>query len=94
MKISINFKAVKLDSEVHNFRKKTFDYVRKDLTPQNEYWQVDKITDRIQKIEAYCKEKSGRKLKKNAMPVREAVMVIKEDVTMKDLHTLSKKIRA
>lgn len=92
MKTSINFKAVKSDSETHNFRKKTFDYIRKDLSPKNEYWQEQKIADRIQKIEAYCKEKSGRKLQKNAMPIREAVVVIKENTTMQDLHNLSKRL--
>ncbi|MCU7614846.1 hypothetical protein N0B16_10395 [Chryseobacterium sp. GMJ5] len=92
MKTSINFKAVKSDSETHNFRKKTFDYIRKDLTPKNEYWMEQKITDRIQKIEAYCKEKSGRKLQKNAMPVREAVVVIKEDTTMLELQNLAKRL--
>lgn len=92
MKTSINFKAVKSDSETHNFRKKIFDYIRKDLTPKNEYWQEQKIADRLQKIETYCKEKSGRKLQKNAMPIREAVVVIKENTTMQDLHNLSKKL--
>lgn len=92
MKTSINFKAVKSDSETHNFRHKTFDYIRKDLTPKNEYWQEQKIADRIQKIEIYCKEKSGRKLQKNAMPVREAVVVIKENTTIQDLHNLSKRL--
>ncbi|MEF9478822.1 hypothetical protein OWR28_14865 [Chryseobacterium sp. 1B4] len=93
MKTSINFKAVKADSEIHNFRKKTFDYIRKDLTHKNEYWLEDKIADRVQKIEAYCKEKSGRKLQSNAMPIREAVVVIKEDTTMKDLHDLANKLQ-
>ncbi|MBD3904809.1 hypothetical protein NAL32_08675 [Chryseobacterium sp. Ch-15] len=92
MKTSINFKAVKSDSETHNFRKKTFDYIRTDLTPKNEYWMEQKIADRIQKIEAYCKEKSGRKLQKNAMPVREAVVVIKEDTTMLELQNLAKRL--
>ena len=92
MKTSINFKVVKSDSETHNFRKKTFDYIRKDLTPKNEYWMEQKIADRIQKIEAYCKEKSGRKLQKNAMPVREAVVVIKEDTTMLELQNLAKRL--
>jgi len=92
MKTSINFKAVKFDSETHNFRKKTFDYIRKELTPKNEYWQEQKIADRMQKIETYCKEKSGRKLQKNAMPIREAVVVIKENTTMQDLHNLSKRL--
>lgn len=92
MKTSINFKVVKSDSETHNFRKKTFDYIRKDLTPRNQYWMEQKIADRIQKIEAYCKEKSGRKLQKNAMPVREAVVVIKEDTTMLELQNLAKRL--
>ena len=92
MKISINFKAAKSDSEIHNFRKKSFDYIRKDLTPKNEYWMEQKIADRLLKIESYCKEKSGRKLQKNAMPVREAVVVIKENTTMQDLHNLSKRL--
>ncbi|WP_185249582.1 hypothetical protein [Chryseobacterium bernardetii] len=92
MKTSINFKAVKSDSETHNFRKKTFDYIRKDLTSKNEYWMEQKIADRIQKIEGYCKEKSGRKLQKNAMPVREAVVVIKEDTTMLELQNLAKRL--
>ena len=92
MKTSINFKAVKSDSEIHNFRKKSFDYIRKDLTPKNEYWMEQKIADRLLKIENYCKEKSGRKLQKNAMPVREAVVVIKENTAMQDLHNLSKRL--
>ena len=92
MKTSINFKAAKSDSEIHNFRKKSFDYIRKDLTHKNEYWMEQKIADRVQKIEAYCKEKSGRKLQKNAMPIREAVVVIKENTTMQDLHNLSKRL--
>ncbi|WP_312394373.1 hypothetical protein [Chryseobacterium sp.] len=92
MKTSINFKAAKSDSEIHNFRKKSFDYIRKDLTPKNEYWMEDKMADRLQKIENYCKEKSGRKLQKNAMPIREAVVVIKENTTMQDLHNLSKRL--
>lgn len=92
MKTSINFKAAKSDSEIHNFRKKSFDYIRKDLTHKNEYWMEQKIADQIQKIESYCKEKSGRKLQKNAMPVREAVVVIKENTTMQDLHNLSKRL--
>lgn len=92
MKTSINFKVAKSDSEIHNFRKKSFDYIRKDLTHKNEYWMEQKIADRLLKIEAFCKEKSGRKLQKNAMPVREAVVVIKENTTMQDLHNLSKKL--
>ncbi|WPO91763.1 hypothetical protein [Chryseobacterium sp. HR92] len=92
MKTSINFKAVKTDSEAHNFRRKTFDYIKTDLTGKNEYWIGDKISQRFKLIEAYCKEKSGRKLQKNALPIREAVVLIKENTTMQDLHKLSKRL--
>lgn len=92
VKTSINFKAVKTDSEAHNFRRKTFDYIKKDLTGKNEYWGENKISDRLKLIEAYCKEKSGRKLQKNALPIREAVVVVKENTTMQDLHKLSRRL--
>lgn len=92
MKTSINFKPVKSDSEIHNYRKKTFDYIRKDLTSKNEYWVQESIKVRLEKIENYCKEKSGRKLQKNAMPIREAVVVIKETTTLHELHLLAKKM--
>ncbi|WP_336702652.1 hypothetical protein [Chryseobacterium indologenes] len=92
MKTSINFKAVKTGSEAHNFRKKTFDYIKTDLTGKNEYWVENKIPERFKLIEKYCKEKSGRKLQKNALPIREAVVVIKENTTMQDLHKLCKRL--
>ena len=86
MKTSINFKQAKDDSEIHNFRRKSFDYIRKDLTNQNEYWTIDTIVNRQEKIERYCKEKSGRKLQKNAFPIREAVVVTKRETTMLQLQ--------
>lgn len=92
MKTSINFKSIKSDSEAHNFRKKSYDYIRKDLTKNNEYWMVDRIAIRKEKIEKYCKEKSNRKLQKNAIPIREAVVVIKEKTTMLELQNLAKKL--
>lgn len=92
MKTSINFKEAKFDSEIHNFRKKHFNYVRKDLSSKNEYWKSESIAERRIKIESYCKEKSGRKLQKNAMPIREAVVVIKNNTTMLDLQNLSKRL--
>ena len=91
---SINFKAVKEDSEAHNFRKKSYDYIRKDLSDQNEYWSEESIASRLQKVEEYCKETSGRKLQKNAMPIREAVVVINETTTMFHLQNLSDKLQS
>lgn len=91
---SINFKAAKTDSEAHNFRKKTYDYIRTDLTIHNLYWSQDTIKDRLDKIEAFCKKTSGRKLQKNAMPIREAVVVIDENTTMLHLQNLSDKLNS
>jgi len=91
---SINFKAVNQDSEAHNFRKKSYDYIRKDLTIHNEYWSEESIVSRLQKVEEYCKKTSGRKLQKNAIPIREAVVVINETTTMLQLQKLSEKLKS
>ena len=93
MKTSINFKAVESDSEIHNFRHKLFHYIRKDLVKNNEYWSEETISSRLMKIENYCQEISGRKLQKNAMPIREAVVVIKENTTMLELQNLAEKLK-
>ncbi|WP_090024925.1 hypothetical protein [Chryseobacterium oleae] len=65
MKTSVNFKAVKIDSEARNFRRKTFDYIRKDLTGKNEYCVENKISDRFKSIEVYYKEKSRKNNQSN-----------------------------
>lgn len=88
-KTSIHFNCVKVDSEAHNFRKKKFDYVNSNLSYKNEYWIEEKINVRLVKIETYCKLKSKRKLQKNAMPIREAVVVINEDTSMLELQKLA-----
>ena len=61
---SINFKAAKTDSEAHNFRKKTYDYIRTDLTIHNLYWSQDTIKDRLDKIEAFCKKNFRQEITK------------------------------
>lgn len=91
-KTSIHFNCVKVDSEAHNFRKKKFEYVKSDLSHKNEYWIEEKISNRLLKIESFCKTKSGRKLQKNAMPIREAVVVINEDTSMLELQKLASEL--
>lgn len=91
-KTSIHFNCVKVDSEAHNFRKKKFDYVNSDISYKNEYWIEEKINVRQIKIETYCKLKSKRKLQKNAMPIREAVVVINEDTSMLELQKLASEL--
>lgn len=92
-KTSIHFNCVKTDSEAHNFRKKKFDYVNSELSHKNEFWFEEKINTRLKKIEIFCKTKSGRKLQKNAMPIREAVVVINENTTMLDLNKLASELK-
>ena len=91
-KTSIHFNGVKIDSEAHNFRKKKFDYVNSELSHKNEFWLEEKISTRQKKIENFCKTKSGRKLQKNAMPIREAVVVINENTTMLELQNLASEL--
>jgi hypothetical protein len=91
MKTSINFKVAKSDSEIHNFRKKSFDYIRKDLTHKNEYWMEQKIADRI-KNRILLQRKIRQKITEKCNAIREAVVVIKENTTMQDLHNLSKRL--
>jgi ABC-type enterochelin transport system substrate-binding protein len=55
----------------------------------NSSWEQSKISDRLKEIKAHCIDKSGRKLQKNAEPIREAVVNIKSTTTMADLRRLS-----
>lgn len=86
---SINFKAVKSNSETHNFRAAALDYVYEDLTKNNQSWSISSIQDKEKEIESLCKKISGRKLQKNATPIREAVVNLQPNHTIDDLKRLS-----
>lgn len=75
-------------SEAHNYRLKSLDYVRQELTNQNESWQSDSLTlsQHLDAIRTLVKERTGRSLQKKATPLREGVVVIKEDTTMDQLQ--------
>lgn len=90
---SIHMDVVRGNSEAHNKREEKLDYVHEDLTKNNESWEKDKISDRLQAIKSLCVEKSGRKLQKNAEPIREAVVNIKPNTTMVDLRYLSERLK-
>lgn len=92
-KSSINFKPAKSNSEFHNERKQELDYNFPELIVNNESWINDRIKNQQKKIEDYCKKKSGRKLQKNATPIREAVVNINADHGMKDLKNLAKSLQ-
>jgi hypothetical protein len=88
-KSSIHVNVVQNNSERHNKREEKLDYVYEDLSKNNESWEQSKISDRLQAIKDHCLAKSGRKLQKNAEPIREAVVNIKSTTTMADLRRLS-----
>lgn len=90
---SIHVQPVKGGSEQHNKREKELDYVRKDLSHLNEYWEKDTQTDRLEKIKSRYLQSTGQKMQAKATPIREAVVVIKSETTMEDLKRLSNAYR-
>lgn len=86
---SIHVQPVKGGSEQHNKREKELDYVRKDLSHLNEYWEKDTQTNRLEKIKSRYLQSTGQKMQSKATPIREAVVVIKSETTMEDLKRLS-----
>ena len=89
-KSSIHFSVVKATSEIHNNREQDLDYVFKDLSHENESWQSATVSEVKENAKRICKELSGRKLQKNAEPVREAVVNLNANHTMDDLKRLSR----
>ena len=90
---SIHVQPVKGGSEQHNKREKELDYVRKDLSHLNEYWEKNTQTDRLENIKSRYLQSTGQKMQAKATPIREAVVVIKSETTMEDLKRLSNAYR-
>lgn len=92
-KASINFKAAKSNSKAHNEREYDLDYAYSDLSSNNEMWKADEIETRKKEIQKLCKDLSGRKMQKNATPIREAVVNLNSTHTMDDLKELANKLQ-
>lgn len=93
---SIHLKACDIGSaEAHNKREKELDYIRKDLSELNESFSyIDKPLPAIEAdIRREVKAKTGRKLQKNAIPIKEGVIVIDENTTLKDLQNFCEECR-
>lgn len=86
---SVNVQPVKGGSEEHNKREKQLDYVRKDLSHLNQYWESDTQANRLANIKALYQSKTGQKMQAKATPIREGVVVIQSSTTMADLHRLA-----
>ena len=91
-KTSIHIQPIKSGSEVHNRRTKELDYVRKDLTPQNESLSISSVDERLADIRKRYEKTTGQKMQKKATPIREGVIVIKQETTMDDLKEFARRI--
>ena len=87
------FQPVKPGSEEHNRRLKHLDYVRHELTKNNKSWSVQSVADRLAEIKKLVKDKTGRAMQSKATPIREAVVLIKPDTTIDDIHRLRAKYK-
>ena len=88
---SVNYQAVKNNSERHNLAevRENYDYIRSDLAKDNDHWQSHSIKEVKDHIKDSYLKSVGQKIQPHATPIREAVVVIKEDTTMEELHELA-----
>ena len=85
---SVHIKAAKSGALEHNERTRKLDHVRADLTPNNQNWHASGYSgnaDLLAEIKADYQAAHGKKLHAKATPVREGVVVIQKDTTMKQL---------
>lgn len=90
-KTSIHIEPCKIgSSEQHNQRLKHLDYVRPDLSHQNERWVgVADLPAHLDNLKTLVKDKTGRSMQAKATPIREWVIVIKQDTTIAQLRGLA-----
>lgn len=88
-KTSVHLKACDIGaSEAHNKREKELDYVKSELTHLNESYNYtgNSLQTELSNIRREVKQKTGRKLQKNAIPIKEGVIVIKDTTTMDEIR--------
>lgn len=90
-KTSIHIEPCKIgSSEQHNQRLKHLDYVRPALSHQNERWVgVADLPAHLDNLKTLVKDKTGRSMQAKATPIREGVIVIKQDTTIAQLRGLA-----
>ena len=83
---SVHIQACKTaSSEIHNLREKELSYVREELSYMNESIIHERITPALSRIEDTYTKATGQKLQPSASPLKEAVLVIREDTTMEEV---------
>lgn len=93
-KSSIHIIPVKPTSEIHNRRLKDYDYVRKDLSSQNESWILEEIGEARKRIEEQYKKSTGQKMQSKSTPIREGVLLLNPEHSIEDLKVLSERLEA
>lgn len=77
-------------SEQHNRRLKHLDYVRPELSKLNKSWVgVADLPAHLERLRTLVKNKTGRAMQKKATPIREGVIVIRQDTTIEQLKGLA-----
>lgn len=88
-KTSVHIKACDIaSSELHNKRDRELCYIRKDLSHRNESYNYtgQSLSAELKRIQQDVKKLTGRKIQKNAIPIKEGVVVISEKTTMQELQ--------
>lgn len=87
-KTMIHINPVKPDSEAHNRRLKPLDHVRDDLTKFNESWHSDgrSLVEIYAEIQEDFRANHPKKMPSNSTPIREGVVLVKDDTTIPQLR--------
>ena len=73
-------------SEIHNLREKQLSYVVPEMSHLNESVIHEHIPEALARIETTYTEVTGQRMQPAATPLKEAVLVIREDTTMEQVE--------
>ena len=73
-------------SETHNLREKQLSNVVPEMSHLNESVIHEHIPEALARIEATYTEVTGQRIQPTATPLKEAVLVIREDTTMEQVE--------
>lgn len=84
---SVHMQACKVgSSEIHNLREKQLSYVIPEMSHLNESVIHEHIPEALARIETTYTEVTGQSMQPAATPLKEAVLVIREDTTMEQVE--------
>ena len=84
---SVHMQACKVgSSETHNLREKQLSYVVPEMSHLNESVIHEHIPEALARIETTYTEVTGQRMQPTATPLKEAVLVIREDTTMEQVE--------